>query len=77
MKTAQEEHVEDLGFAWETARAFEYGVEVRGPERMQRSLFAPRQGGNVPKPNLFEQYRASGSTCSFADWAAIQKAVRA
>lgn len=60
-----EERVDTLTNKW---------VTNRSRERMCKSLKDPSLGTNVPKPNLFEQWRASGSPMTFGEWAKKQGA---
>lgn len=57
-----EERVDALTWQWD-----------RGDRlRTWRSIYNPALGTNVPKLNLFEQWRASGSTMTFGEWARKQ-----
>lgn len=52
-------------------RFWEYGgntVPALAGSRMAKSIADPSLGSNVPTPNLFEQWRASGTKLAFGAW---------
>lgn len=70
MSAAPEACVDALTREWE--RGLSERSNVNAEQRMHLSLRAPAEGGNVPKPNLFERYLRDRCSYGFGTWVECQ-----